>query len=339
MVRWWLVLVLVMASAIAWAEPASQTDQAQARVVDLDRSLATQLTEQHRLQGQFDDETTNIARLKQRKRSWANDRELNTSQAEANETAQRLEAVAGEIKAAQAKLAAARKALVDAIDTELAASPADARRAHLAAMRAQVAPQIAAAPRKIVIPNSDIDPTADADELEKEAAALRQTEGELQKQEDTLKTQADQLDSQARMRREHERANEVSQRDDDQSHRTTGHNGTTDSREPVNANPSNPAPGGGAQIGGGAQNGNSTNTSANTAPTADHSEGDAAVVLADVVDASTIKQLKRAQGSNDPKQRATAAKAAQDEVAAKRDSLRRQREAIESRARQLRGGK
>src|SRR5579859_6894446 len=116
--RWWLVLVLVVATATARAEstqPMAATNQAQAKVADLDGALARDLTEQRDLQAKFSGETANIDRMKQRRRSWANDKELNTAQAEATETAQQLETVGREIKATQDKLASARKELVAAI--------------------------------------------------------------------------------------------------------------------------------------------------------------------------------------------------------------------------------
>jgi hypothetical protein len=65
-------------------------------------------------------------------------------------------------------------------------------------------------------------------------------------------------------------------------------------------------------------------------------ESDATVVLAEVVDPSTIDSLHRASRSGDPAQRALAAKKARDAVAARLEQLRQKRAQIEARARQLR---
>jgi hypothetical protein len=338
MLRWVLVLVLVMASAIAQAQtvPPSVVDQAQTREGELDRAYHQQLNEQHRLQAQFADQTSAIDKMKQRRRSWANDRELNTTQADANETAQRLAAVAQDLKATADKLATARKALIDAIDVELAGNPAADRRQALTATRARIAPQVAAAPHKIVVPNSDIDPTADPEDLERQAAALKQTDDELARQQAGLATQAKDLDDVAKTRKEHDRAQDVAYRDDDQSHRTT----TTSHGNPTTQAPvaGGGAGGGNGQVGLGGGTGSPTNTATNPSAGNDRGLSDATVVLADVVDASTIQQLRRAQSSNDPGQRAIAAKQAEAAVAARREQLRKKREAIEARAKQLRGG-
>jgi hypothetical protein len=341
MLRWVLVLVLVMASAIARAQtpPPVIADQAQAREVELDRTYHQQMNEQHRLQAQFADQTAAIDRMKQRRRSWANDRELNTAQADANETAQQLATIAQTIKATADRLATARRALIDAIDAELAANPSAERRQALVAIRTRVAPQVASAPHKIVVPNSDIDPSADPEDLDRQAAALKQTDDELARQETSLAKQVDDLNHIAQVTKEHNRAQDVAYRDDDQSHRTTtsSSHGSPNIPSPTSAN--NGGGAGNGQVGLGSSPSNN-NTTAGAPPSgSDRGElSDATVVLADVVDASTIQQLRRAQTSNDPAQRAVAAKQAEAAVAARRDQLRKKREAIEARARQLRGG-
>jgi len=65
-------------------------------------------------------------------------------------------------------------------------------------------------------------------------------------------------------------------------------------------------------------------------------ESDASQVLGEVVDRSTIEGLLRASRSGDPAQRALAAKHARDAVAARLEQLKKQRAAIEARAKSLR---
>jgi len=186
------------------------------------------------------------------------------------------------------------------------------------------------------VPNSDIDPSADPEDLDRQAAALKQTDDELARQETGLASQAKTLDEVAQTRKEHDRATDVAYRDDDQSHRTS----TSTSHGTANS-PATPTTGGGGgagQVGLGAGSPPTNSTTVGTGPNGnDRSLSDATVVLSDVVDASTIQQLRRAQSSNDPAQRAVAAKQAEAAVAARREQLRKKREAIEARAKQLRG--
>jgi hypothetical protein len=357
--RWLLLVVcLVTASAVARAETTQGATQGATeadivKVSQLTAQLQTDLAAESRLKAQYAGQTSGIDQLKQRPRSWKNDRELNSAQADANETLQKLDAVQGDERATQAKLKSAQKELVGAIDAELAAGTSDARKQKLATLRAALVPQVASTPKKIVIPNSDIDDAADPEELEQKAAALKQAEAELAKQEDALGNQAKELDAVAKARREHDRAQEVVARDDDQPHRqTSSHGGAADHEGTGAANGGNQTPtaggGAGAGSGGGGGGGGAGGASAPPASLSNNPstnagdrgyESDATAVLDGVVDKSTLDNLRRAQSSNDPAQRAVAAKAAHDAVAAKREQLRKKREAIEARARQLRGGK
>lgn len=314
----------------ATAEQVTETDRAMHEVSTQEKALADLQRNAVALKGKFDDQKAAIDRLKQKKRTWRYNDELNAAQADANDTAKKLEDNAKAIKSAQGRLTDARRALVRAIDGELASGAPAARDKALRDARARVAPQVAAPPKRIVIPNSDIDETADPEELEQQARALAETEKELERQKNGLKQQEDELTAVAKARREHDRANEVSQRDDDQPHRSTtsgghsatgGHSGGDASDAPASgqlSGGSNPAPSGGSDRGG--------------------FEADATIVLADVIDASTIDTLKKAQGSNDPAQRAAAAKKAREAVADRQKQLKAKREAIEARAKKLRSG-
>jgi hypothetical protein len=65
-------------------------------------------------------------------------------------------------------------------------------------------------------------------------------------------------------------------------------------------------------------------------------ESEALVVLVNVVDATTIDALTRAQRSGDPAQRAETARKTRDAVKARMDSLAKKRAQIEARAKSLR---
>ena len=223
-----------------------------------------------------------------------------------------------------------RRTLVAAIDAELAAGETGERADRLGKQRARLASQVAPQAKKIVIPNSDIDDSADPEELDAQAAALAQTEKELEAEKSRLGKNADDLDTVAKVQKEHNRANELSNRDDDGSHRTntTPHGGAAQTNGVHGGGEdTNPAPTGGG-FGGG--------SGAGPADPTRGVEAEATVVLADVIDASTLDGLRGAQKSTDPATRATAAKKARDAVGTRIDELKKKKAAIEERAKRLR---
>lgn len=327
MLRVWLVLILAMASAVAGAEPVA-TDQAVAAATTADKQLGQLVAQQAQLAKKYQDQLAAVDRLKKEKASWRHDRDLRDSLADSNDTAGQLAQIGGRIKAAQDKLAKARAAAVTAIDGELAAGGvADDRTRALARLRAQLAP--VAPPRKLVIPDAEIDPLADPDELEHQAAAVRAAEAELARQVAGLDHQATELAEVAALRKEHERTKEMALRDDDAPrHVTTTH---------TVAGADSPAPTFGASGPGSSGNG-ATDHGGGDRPTttATSFETDASVILGDVIDHASLEGMLRASRSGDPAQRAEAAKRARDAVKARLDKLAKQREKIELRARALR---
>jgi hypothetical protein len=274
------------------------------------------------LVAKFQSETDQVDRLKKEKASWRRDREL-------------------------------RQAMADSADTANQLAALDKQIAKLRPVKA---------PKKIVIPDGSLDPLADPEDLDKQAADLRAAEAELAGQAKGLDVQAKDLADVADLRKHHERAIDMSRRDDDQPLRTAQHSTTTATDNPQFGGPSNgggvgtgggggagsPAPGGGTGGGGGGgagsgsggSPGGSTGTDSfsgtDRSPTASSFESEASVVLGDVLDHATIDGLARASRSGDPGQRADAAKKAASAVRARAAALAKQRAAIEARAKQLR---
>ena len=338
-----LVWLLAMAPVVAWAEPQA-TEVAVAAAGAAGKQLAQLTAQQAQLAKQYQDQLAAVDRLKKEKASWRHDRELRDHLAESNDTAGQLSQVTGRIAAAQDKLAKARAAAVSAIDAELAAGGVASDRAReLARLRVQLAPP--AAPKKLVIPDAEIDPLADPDELDHQAAAVRAVESELARQVAGLDHQAAELAEVAALRKEHERTNEMALRDDDQPRRVTstaaratggagGADNTpisgTQSPVPGTAGTQTPVPG---PAGTGAGPDHSTDHfGASTQPY----EADATVVLGDVIDHASIEGMLRASRSGDPAQRAEAAKRVRDAVKARLERLAKQREKIEQRSKALR---
>ncbi|MBA3541944.1 MAG: hypothetical protein H0T79_20175, partial [Deltaproteobacteria bacterium] len=245
------------------------------------------------------------------------------------ETANQLAAVTRELASAGQALATARRALIAAVDAERPTATGP-RAQRLDTLRNQIAPR-ATRVQKIKIPGEP-DPLADPEELDEAAQQMRETEVELQRQITGLEAQAKELDRVAVLRKQHERAGELGTRDDDTPNRNA-QRPTGKGQETLTSDDRNPSP---APQNGGAGGGQDSGTPSTPGTTY---ESEATVVLSDVVDASTIDSLQRAQRSGDPTVRAAAAKKARDAVAARLTKLRQQRTQIEARARALRGAK
>ncbi|HEU0032279.1 MAG TPA: hypothetical protein VFQ53_16725 [Kofleriaceae bacterium] len=321
MCRWLLVLCLAVAtSATVWAQPAPpalvQTTQAWNASVAAERRVSQLAAQRGALNQRYQDELDTIDRLKNQKASWRRDRELRDQMSEANETAKQLAAVTGELGRAQTQLATARRNLVAAIDAELATNPPAARRARLDQARAQVMPQTKSKVHRIVLPDMKIDPLADPEELDQQAAALRDAETALQAQIKGLEVQSSELERIAMIRQQHERTAEMDRREDNSSRRTQPTGGGRTAAESLGDRPSPQSP-----------------DSSGPPPSF---EMDLSIALAEVIDPSTIDSLNQAQRSGDPARRAAAAKQARDAVVKKLEQLRAKRKQVEDAARKAR---
>ncbi len=338
MSRWVIALVLAMAPAMAWAQsaPATSTSAQQASATTqkaltaattATKLVADKSSAQAALKTRYAGELKVVDRLKQQRASWRRDRELRSQLATATETAKELAALDKELAAAKTKLAAAKKQLVAAIDAELTAGASTARAQQLAKIRSQYAPA-ARKVKKIVLPETEIDPLADPEELDQQALALKEAEAELGRQVKQLEAQAAELERRAGLRKEHDRTKEVANRDDDLPRRgNTGSPSSGGGRE--TADDQQPTVGSDNSSGG-------PPADPDSAQSESFNESDVRVELAEVVDATTMESLDRAQRSGDPATRAKAAKAAKESVAKQLDRLKKKRQEIEARAKQLR---
>jgi hypothetical protein len=342
--------------AVGWAQsgptPAA-VDTGQGTITKAEQKVSTLVVQRGQLTARYQQQLAAIDRMKKQKASWRRDRELNTAQADANDTAKRLTVIDTQLHAAQIVLRDARLAVVRAIDAEVAAGATGARAQQLAALRAKLAPPLPA-PKRIVIPDAEIDPLADPQELEQQAAAIAAVEKQLEAQRKGLDSQHKDLALVAELRGAHERAGELATRDDDQPRRggsrtSGGRNAETlagagappqtDGTSGGAGSGADPGAGTGGGTGGGVGTSEDVGGGALTGDkvTGGSFETNVAVALGEVIDRSTIDGLVRASRSGDPKQRAEAAKQARDAVAKRLEQLRKKRQMIESRAKQLRG--
>lgn len=262
----------------------------------------------------YQDELDAIDRLKKQRASWRRDRDLRDSLSSSLETANQLTTTTRELEGAQQSLVIARRAFLAAIDGELRLAPITRRRARLEDTRRVLGPQLAGAPRRIVLPDLDIDLLADPEELDQRAAELRASEEELGRQAAGLEAQARELGRLAQLRRQHERAGDLFNRDDDQPQRSTMHRSVD---APVDE-------------------GWDGSRSPALPPGTSSFESYVPIVLADVLDASTIDSFAAAERSGDPARRAQAARGAHIAVIKRIEQVRKKRAEIEARAKQLR---
>src|SRR5690348_6471278 len=93
MSRWWLALALVTASAVAVAQPAPATDRAIQAATAAEQQVQRLGQERAELNARYQDELTDIDRLKKERASWRRDRELRDDLASSNDTAGQLAAL------------------------------------------------------------------------------------------------------------------------------------------------------------------------------------------------------------------------------------------------------
>ena len=324
-----LPLIVALGSSLAAAQPASPgspapvaalaVGTAEAHAKTAERRLAQLVSQHTSLAKRWQDELHAIDRLKQQRASWRRDHELESRMSSSLDTANQLTATDRELELARALLVAARRAYMAAIDGELREGPIVPRRRVLECAKRLLAAQLIGAPHRIARPDLDIDLLADPEELDQRADELRGIEDELVTQLIGLEAQAAELDHLAQLRKQHDRAGDLFNRDDDQPHRATLRRADGTAEDPASGpwdNPHSPA----------SPPGSAPPSFENAVP----------IVLADIIDASTMSSFAAAERSGDPAQRAEAARRTRDAVARQVEQVHRKRVEIAARARELR---
>lgn len=312
------------------------TDRAFAAVSRLLGQRNQRVVEKRSLATTYENQLRELDRLKQSKASWRRDRQIRSKKAESQATAARLSRVDAELRALDTQLRVQRQLLVSAISNELSlATISTPRRAALVKMRSDVMAALRPRARKIILPDDTLDELADPDELSEQIALIAQAEKELGQERQVLRQREDRYTKWAMLREQRERAGQMSDLDDDQVRRSTGRSGKA-GRDNDNA-------------GGGGTGAASDEASpgGDSPPPEDQGEAESpsspdsgfetsSVVLADVVDSTTIDALRRAGRSPNPRARADAAARARKQVEARLDRLKKSRALIQSHLNKLR---
>jgi TolA-binding protein len=324
MPRWWLALILTVVSTTAWAQPAdgpgaqavsarlaAATRQAKDSVTAVQRYVHQLAAQREALRQRLNEELVAIDRLKRGPRGWRSKSQLEERLSEANETQQRLEAADARLGIAQRQLAGNRAALVAAIDAELRAGVVGPRDQSLRSARRELTPRAPA--RRIVLPDTKVDPRLDPEELDEQIAAIAQVELALEHQIQGLEERANELQRSHDLRQQHARTLELDRRDDNSSRRTAPQASGGRTLADAAAPPLSPSDSAGAMF-----------------------ESDAPTVLPEVVDPVVLDGIRSAQHSGDLGKRAAAIRTARDAVSGRLSELRKKRLTIQSLAKQPR---
>jgi hypothetical protein len=342
-----LLLALGLVFCLVSVVSAAEVEERGSKVAKLEEQRAKLEKERRGAADAYHTRTIEIAKLKAQPSSWGRDRKLQKLLAESKDMASALERKDDQVRAVIAQVAAEKKALLAAIDRELAAQPGPdaARRTLLSQRRAELGQGAA---KKIRLTDDTIDPLDDPEDLEYKAGALEQTEKRLLAEETRLEKRATYYRKQAKLSKARSRAEEQDVFRDEQPRgtgsRRDGAAADAQGSEPeVNGAPAeNPPPPSGAFN-------DDTDTGPDPGATVTPPESgrtdvvpgadvsiDPAVVLADVVDSGTLDELRRAERSGDPDARAKAAERARKEVQARIEKIRQRRQEMERRAKKLR---
>lgn len=345
-----------VAQAAPQSPAARATDRAAGEVAGLVQLRARRRADKRALAQVYDGQLRQLDRLKRGKPSWRRDHQVQSMKAESQATAEKLSRADATLRAIDAQLVRARRTLLDAIRTELAQTTlAPARRTELAHMQRQVAALLRPPPRKIILPDDTLDELADPEELAEQIALIAQAEKELARQDAVLTHREQRYARMTRLREVRDRASEMNDLDDDQVRRGGRPSATRGAGATSGGAADSPSPGaGGTSGGGGAGSGGSggdsggaggspppTDPGNDSSPPAGGSSLDdtsfeqSSIILADVVDATTIDALRRASRSSDPRARAQAAARARAQVEKRLERLRRSRALIQRHLRAL----
>ncbi|GAB4510800.1 MAG: hypothetical protein Tsb0020_28340 [Haliangiales bacterium] len=324
------------------------SDRAAASAAQAEQTLARARAEQARLKQQYQRQLSEIDTLKRGRASWRRDRLLKGSLRASNDTAAALRQAEARVRSLEGQLDERRKRWLSAVERELAAAPSPQRARSLARHREVLLGHLRPDAKKIVLPDERIDPLADPEDLEHQAALLRESEAELAKELGRLERRVSRYRHMAALSLQRTRADQLGRLDDDQPRRrasgrrnsappltddVAGGGDDSDGRGGAPPPPSPSEPGGGT---GGPESPSETPDGGDEGGVPPDDVDMFDIILADVVDSPTIDALRAAERSNNPAFKASAVERASEQVRSRLERLRARRLEIQQRARDLR---
>jgi hypothetical protein len=349
-----LLLSLVLLAALGAPAWAGEVEARQGTISRLEAERVRMEATQRALNDRHLRQLAEVDRLKNRRSGWNAGAKLERAQADANETAKSLNAGQTRIAAAKQQIVVERRALVAAIDRELASQPApsETRRLQLSRLRSQELARLPAPVKKLKLAQERIDPLDDPEDLDEKAARLRRSEQLLLDELARVDKKVHHFRLQARLEKNRRRSIDDPFADA-QKGRKSAHGQTKQENFGTAAETNR---GGSSTGGGGAAApqepaaGNLDGEDDAAAPPEQGPSGTPAITTAipadvgvdltaqysDVVDQSTLDAVRLAERSSDPEVRARAAERLRDALRAQAERVRQQRQTIERRAKQLR---
>ncbi len=299
------------------------SNAAAAELTSAKKRLVAMRKQKDTLRRTYNAQLTKVDTLKRARASWRRDRKLREQKAWTQKTALALGALDLKIRAQSQLVLRRRKEMVSIVGRELSLSPSAARTGFLHRLLSKSKRALRKQPKKILIPDLELDEFADPEELLEQISLIERAEARLAAEEASLGRRATHYAHMDVLRSKRQRADELTAFDDDQVRRKTGRLS------------------GSRQSGGG---GTGADADLAESPTAEPGGVDDAgagsfeassVVLSDVVDAQTHDALRRAHRSSSPRTKALAAQRAHEQVQERIRRLRASKTRIRSHLRRL----
>ncbi len=315
---WGVPVSTANATQVAQVDTSSSrvaSDRAENRYREAQRVSRSLSGQKQKLRKTYNSQLAEVDRLKRSRASWRRDRQLREQKARSQVTASALQSIDSKIRSQKARLLRERSRLTAILQREIRGGASGSRSLYLKKRVAALSPRLRSVPKKISMPDLELDEFADPEELLAQIAGIERAEARLLREEKLLARRDQHYSHMERLAQKRQRSVELGAFDDDSVRRSTGRSGQASrvSGEADSAGGAgSPAPeagqsgdGFGGAGGGGGGSGEGSDLGGFAV---------SLVILSDVVDSETQVALQRAQRSTSPKTKAAAARRAKEQV-------------------------
>lgn len=322
-----------IAQATATSPYQVATEAASSKLYSLQNTERSLYRNKQKLRSTYNKQLSEVDRLKRSRASWRRDRQLRDQKAQSQKTASALQALDRRIRATKVATSQMRKILRQAISRELTQPSSSQRRSQLSKKLAALGGKPKRAPRKITMPDLELDELADAQELLTQIAMIERAEAKLAIEERSLGRRAEHYAHMDVLRQKRQRSGELGAFDNTGVRRSIGRVGDGTRKSESDSFDDTGSAGAGQD----ASNEQSPGPPLAEEPSGGSDFATASVVLSDVVDAETQTALRQAQRSTSPRTKAKAAKRARTQVKSQLGALKSGKARILLRLRRLQG--